>query len=136
MVLEGTYSNLELTFLENKLLDHCKKERDADIIGKEILVEEWKDKIRVWREQTTTSPSGKHLGHYKALLSRGSDDPQSEEGKYFHDKQTTLVQVCVDMLNYAIHHRYSYKRWQLIVNLILPKEKGNNRIHQVGIIHI
>ena len=71
MVLEGTYSNLELSFLENKLLDHCKKERDADIIGKEISVEEWKDKIRVWRGKTTTSPSGKHLGYYKALLSRG-----------------------------------------------------------------
>eukprot|EP00957_Ditylum_brightwellii_P083447 6343094-Ditylum_brightwellii.AAC.1 len=45
MVLEGTYSNSELTFLENKLLDYCKKERDADIIGEEILVEEWKDKL-------------------------------------------------------------------------------------------
>ena len=48
MVLEGTYNNSELSFLENKLLDHCKKERDADIIGNEILVEEWKAKIRVW----------------------------------------------------------------------------------------
>ena len=51
MVLEGTYSNSELSFLENKLLDHCKKERNADIIGKEILVEEQKDKIQVWREK-------------------------------------------------------------------------------------
>lgn len=47
MVLEGTYSNSKLSFLKNNLLDHCKKERNADIIGKEILVEEWKNKIRV-----------------------------------------------------------------------------------------
>eukprot|EP00957_Ditylum_brightwellii_P202606 15330890-Ditylum_brightwellii.AAC.1 len=40
MVLEDNYSNLELTFLENKFLNHCKKERDTDIIGEEILVEE------------------------------------------------------------------------------------------------
>eukprot|EP00957_Ditylum_brightwellii_P001304 102434-Ditylum_brightwellii.AAC.1 len=92
LVLEGSYSNLELTFLEKKLLEHCKKEREADII-----------------EQTTTSPSGKHLGHYKALLSRGPDDPQSDEGKDFHNKQKAFVQAHVDMLNYAICHRYSYK---------------------------
>eukprot|EP00957_Ditylum_brightwellii_P086378 6572687-Ditylum_brightwellii.AAC.1 len=104
MVLDGTYSNLELSFLEQKLLDHCKKERNADIIGKEITVAEWKDKIWVWKEKTTTSPSGKHLGHYKALLSRGSDDPQLIEGKEFASKQKKLVQVHVDMLNYAIRY--------------------------------
>jgi hypothetical protein len=70
MVLEVTYSNSKLSLLEQKFLNHCKKERNADIIGKEILVAEWKDKIQVWKERTTTSPSGKHLGHYKALLSR------------------------------------------------------------------
>eukprot|EP00957_Ditylum_brightwellii_P100987 7697163-Ditylum_brightwellii.AAC.1 len=34
----GTYSNSELTVLENILLDHCKKERDTDIISNEISV--------------------------------------------------------------------------------------------------
>eukprot|EP00957_Ditylum_brightwellii_P037394 2830005-Ditylum_brightwellii.AAC.1 len=109
LVLEGSYRNLELAFLENKLLEHCKKEREVDIISEEISVEEWKDKICVWQEQTTTSPSGKHLGHYKALLNRGPDDSQSDEGQVFHVKQQALVQAHVDMLNYAIYHRYSYK---------------------------
>eukprot|EP00957_Ditylum_brightwellii_P018828 1414959-Ditylum_brightwellii.AAC.1 len=59
-----------------------------------------------------TSTSGKHLGHYKTLLSRGPEDLQSDEGKDFHDKQQTLVQAHVDMLNYVIRHKYSYKRWQ------------------------
>eukprot|EP00957_Ditylum_brightwellii_P124609 9497262-Ditylum_brightwellii.AAC.1 len=104
LVLKGSYTKLELTLLENKLLEHCKKEREADIVGEEISVEEWKDKIRVWQEQIMTSPSDKHLGHYKALLSRGPDDPQSEEGKDFHDKQKALVQAHADMLNYAIQH--------------------------------
>eukprot|EP00957_Ditylum_brightwellii_P051621 3914791-Ditylum_brightwellii.AAC.1 len=42
----------------------------------------------------------------------------------------------MDMLNYAIHYRYSYKQWQNTVNTIMPKEKGNNKIHRVRIIHI
>ena len=33
-----------------------------------ITLQEWTGKMNVWRETTTTSPSGMHLGHHKALL--------------------------------------------------------------------
>jgi hypothetical protein len=33
----------------------------------EIGIEEWKHKVKFWRESTCTSPSGVHLGHFKAL---------------------------------------------------------------------
>eukprot|EP00957_Ditylum_brightwellii_P029804 2254504-Ditylum_brightwellii.AAC.1 len=46
LVLEGSYANSELLFIQNKLLEHCKKERNANIIGNKISVEEWKDKIQ------------------------------------------------------------------------------------------
>eukprot|EP00957_Ditylum_brightwellii_P076196 5792043-Ditylum_brightwellii.AAC.1 len=47
LVLEGDYSNSELDFIQQKLLKHCKKEHDAAVIGEEVLIKEWKDKIRV-----------------------------------------------------------------------------------------
>eukprot|EP00957_Ditylum_brightwellii_P073139 5559043-Ditylum_brightwellii.AAC.1 len=56
-------------------------EHDARIIGKRIETNEWEDKIRAWNESTMTSPLGKHLGYYKALLSRGPDDPHLDAGK-------------------------------------------------------
>jgi hypothetical protein len=34
-----------------------------------ITVEDWSKKLKKWKERTTTSPSGLHLGHHKALLS-------------------------------------------------------------------
>jgi hypothetical protein len=40
-------------------------EVDTDKI--EIGIEEWKHKFKFWRESTCTSPSGTHLGHFKAL---------------------------------------------------------------------
>eukprot|EP00957_Ditylum_brightwellii_P138240 10537423-Ditylum_brightwellii.AAC.1 len=46
LVLEGDYSNSELDFLKQKLLEHCKKGHDAVIIGEEVTIKEWKDKIR------------------------------------------------------------------------------------------
>jgi hypothetical protein len=35
-----------------------------------ISMEEFQSKLRVWRESTSTSPSGQHLGHFKYLLAR------------------------------------------------------------------
>eukprot|EP00957_Ditylum_brightwellii_P043739 3316377-Ditylum_brightwellii.AAC.1 len=57
LVLEGDYSNSELDFLQQKLLEHCKNEHDTALIGEEVKIKELKDKIRLWKERTTTSPS-------------------------------------------------------------------------------
>ena len=34
----------------------------------EITVAQLRGKMKVWREGTTTSPSGRHLGHYKSIF--------------------------------------------------------------------
>eukprot|EP00957_Ditylum_brightwellii_P148732 11323580-Ditylum_brightwellii.AAC.1 len=86
VVLEGEYSNSESEFLQSKLLEHCKKEQDARIIGERIEFNEWKDKIQTWKESTMTSPSGKHSMHYKALLSHGLYDPHLDVGKELREK--------------------------------------------------
>eukprot|EP00957_Ditylum_brightwellii_P164039 12490212-Ditylum_brightwellii.AAC.1 len=104
LVLEGEYSNSELEFLQCKLLKHCKQEQDIAIIGEKVEIYEWKDKIRTWKEQTITSLLGKHLGHYKALLSCGPDNPKSDEGKDIRSKHDLLAGVHVDLLNYALKH--------------------------------
>eukprot|EP00957_Ditylum_brightwellii_P043004 3257639-Ditylum_brightwellii.AAC.1 len=53
------------------------------------------DKINI-EERTTTSLSRKYLGHYKALLERGPDDPKSGEGKDVKANQDTSINVHVD----------------------------------------
>ena len=49
---------------------------DQDLIGK----------LKVWKEKTSTSPSGIHLGHYKALIARhqhsGDVEDSPERIKY------------------------------------------------------
>ena len=56
LVLEGKYSNTELTYLQQKLLEHCKKEHNSNIMGDKVEIYKWKDKIRNWKERTTMSP--------------------------------------------------------------------------------
>eukprot|EP00957_Ditylum_brightwellii_P107917 8231963-Ditylum_brightwellii.AAC.1 len=47
LVLEGDYSNSELGFLQQQLLEYCKKEHNTALIGEEVQIHEWKDKIKV-----------------------------------------------------------------------------------------
>ena len=50
--------------------------------------------------------------------------------------QEKIVGCYVAILNYAIRHNYSYKRWKQILNFMIYKEQGNVKTHQLQAIHI
>ena len=113
---------------------------EAELIGK----------LKVWRESTTTSPSGLHLGHYKALIARHqySDDESDSggldaDGNQIQSKkeewdymQRELRLFHLNLINYALEPGYSYACWRSVVNTILFKEENNIRIHRTRVIHI
>ena len=88
---------------------------EAELIGK----------LKVWRESTTTSPSGLHLGQYKALIARHqySDDESEDacvdaDGNHIQSKkaewdymQRELRLFNLNLINYALERGYSYTRW-------------------------
>ena len=94
-----------------------------------------------WRESTTTSPSGRHLGRYKALFAAGTHLPNpedNEDGEYEHfaAKQQDIVTVVVQIINFCINHGHVLQRWKQIVNTMIFKETGIYRIHRLRVIHI
>ena len=42
-----------------------------------IPIKEFKQGYRKWKERTTTSPSGRHLGHYHALFAPDGEEKES-----------------------------------------------------------
>ena len=46
------------------------------------FVIQFKEKIKNWGEATTTSPSGRHLGHYKSLYAEPTYDKEEQEELY------------------------------------------------------
>ena len=68
LVLHGEYTNQELDEVMNLLLDNMSRPTELDSLKATITKKEMGGKMKVWRETTTTSPSGRHLGHYKALF--------------------------------------------------------------------
>jgi hypothetical protein len=72
-----------------------------------------------WKEATTTSPSGRHLGHYKALIT----DP-------------ILLDCLRKFLNIAISRGIAIPRWCKAVNVMIEKDPGSPRINRLRIIHL
>ena len=56
--------------------------------------------------------------------------------KELKEIQERIAGCYVAILNYAIGHIYSYKRWKQILNCMIYKELGNVRIHQLQVIYI
>ena len=92
-ILEGLYDTHQLQDHVSLLVDHLKMTYEIANLTTfpTITRQEFIDKLKVWTESTTTSPSGLHLGHFKSLLSRHkysmatedtehSSQPESETG--------------------------------------------------------
>ena len=77
-----------------------------------------KDVFSKWKETTTTSPSGRNLGHYKAIL--GSPDIIE-----FHCIKESL----------PLHFGFAPNRWKKAIQIMLKNKPGNPLLHTLrGII--
>jgi hypothetical protein len=65
MILEGDFETSEFEEISNLVVKHMEKNTPLDSVSTALTVEQWVGKIKTWRESTSTSPSGMHLGHHK-----------------------------------------------------------------------
>lgn len=93
--------------------------QEADPIQTKITSADIKKGISSWKEATTTSPSGRHLGHYKAIV----QDP-------------SLLECMSKFLDIAVSRGISITRWQRAVNVMIEKDHGDPKINRLRIIHL
>ncbi len=70
------------------------------------------------------------------MINPHSLDLKSVEGELLETKRKKLISAHVSLINYAIRNRFTYERWKTIVNVMIQKEPGNNKIHRLRVIHI
>ena len=87
-----------------------------------------------WKESTTTSPSGRHLGHMKSLLH--TIDNQSESWPSSCVCPKDIFEAIYRLTNLCITHCHVLPRWETVHNLLIQKEEGNQKIHRLRTIHI
>jgi len=136
-MLDGNYDSSTLDSNVALLVQHLKQTDEMAALQTHptISTEEYTSKLKIWTESTSTSPSGLHLGHYKALIARhkySEADPEDAESSAkqteWNRMQETLMNLHVKILNYALERGYTYRRWHTVANTILFKDKDNVRI--------
>jgi hypothetical protein len=101
----STFQTLHETFAHSSPLD---------AVSDAVTLEEWTGKMKSWKETTSTSPSGMHLGHHKTLIKPFlPDNPPPEtppELLELESQRQDIAQAQVDLLNLAIKNQYTYER--------------------------
>ena len=122
-VIPVCWSNKTVQFIARLTRDNS-----IPVINSTIDMQEFKQGIKKWKEKTTTSPSGNHLGHlYSLLAPDGTKD--SDDEKSTSSLADNILKLHLEMLNLAIQRGYALKRWKNIVMFVLEKDSGKPKLH-------
>ena len=98
------------------ILSNMKKltEEPIDI---ELTTDDVASGFAKWKEETSTSPSECHLGHYKSI---SKEHPEEE----VEEARKRMLEIQTKMMNLAISHSFVYERWQIDHSLMLAKSEN------------
>ena len=88
--------------------------------------------IHAWKERTSTSPSGRHLSHYKLLVKTFRDQHAEPE---IRDAAGEIRHLMVDILNLASENGFILDRWTIVVNVMIYKKAGVFLMSKLRVIH-
>ena len=127
---------------EKMILQQLNDGQHSQAININISYKEFTIGFRKWRENTSTSPSGRHLGHYKALLrAEIIDDKDTGDN---NNQLITIKNPIGDEILKAIYFvamstlkaGETLERWKNVQSSMLEKEPGNPLVHRLRVIHI
>ena len=116
----------------DRLLKSCKLSHPP--LTPQITLAEMKQKYKLWTETTSTSPSGRHLGHYHALLKPTTETGKEKEA--LDDKRNDIMALHHTMLQNALTHSHCYDRWKKVVTVMIEKDPGQPKLHRLRVIHL
>jgi hypothetical protein len=134
-LLDGTDDPTDITDDEWSRYLLTSMKRHSEELEITITAEKMMNKYRRWKERTSTSPSGRHLGHFHALFrplkAKDDDDRDRLEGI-----RTDIIEMHAKMLQTAYDNEHVFKRWEYILTCMLGKDSGIPRIHRLRVIHL
>jgi hypothetical protein len=122
------------------ILEKLTTSTQLNCIKPDLPFDEFQQALHKWNEKTSTSPSGRHLGHYKCLLldildteeiQRKQDDPEQ-----FRSKASQILQVYWHIIQASANLGISLHRWQVSHTSMIQKTPGISRIDKLRVIHL
>jgi hypothetical protein len=103
-----------------------------------VTAEDIKNGFRVWRESTSTSPSGIHLGHYKATTGVFDDHTPDRSANSLAEPtfSDTIMGYHALLLNKAVECGHIFDRWKQVDSCMLEKLPGKPYLHKLRVIHL
>jgi hypothetical protein len=113
----------------NKILQYIANREQLPEIDTFITPEQVSLGFKKWREETSTSPSGCHLGlrRIPAFLTENKEQEQMRQ---------QIQQIQADVINLPIGIGFSPTRWQVVINAMLEKIPRKPMLHKLRVIHI
>jgi hypothetical protein len=116
------------------LLQHLSDKNNPLEMNCDIDLHTFTTTMRKWPEGTSTSPSGRHLGHYKCLF---ADDKQDHKYTQLNpDPKGKIMEVYFKIATASLCIGASLEWWQQSITTMIKKTPGNPKINKLRVIHL
>jgi len=106
-------------------------------VSVKIEHQDFVDGFKKWKERTSTSPSGRHLGHYKAIIKDTEDCEKSSRkdgGVQLHP--VDILGDLVTMKSMPPRYGFAPSRWCKSIMCVIEKDPGSPKNERLCIIHL
>jgi hypothetical protein len=112
------------------ILDKLGDKQSTPEIPDNITFDEFCEGLKTWNERTTTSPSGRHLGHYKILL-------RLQIYNQFNENISKRILYSIyQVIKVMAMIGETLPRWCNVSTCMIEKVKGLSRIDKLRVIHL
>jgi hypothetical protein len=95
-----------------------------------------------WNERTSTSPSGRHLGLYKSVVTAHCDSGSEFDDAHTHtdlstkQKATDILHAIYSVATSVAERGLYLARWIYVVNVMIYKKAGILELDELRVIHL
>jgi hypothetical protein len=121
-IVEGDcieYLGIPMSRETQVFLEECRRPLTVKPIDTIISAEDYIKTVKAWKETTSTSPSGRHLGHYRTAI-----------------LDSDIVRLHTQLLNLPIAFGFAPERWTHSVTPLLEKDEGLPYLTRLRVIHL
>jgi hypothetical protein len=105
-------------------------------INHEVSTEDFYHGLLHWKESTSTSPSSRHLGHYKAIINYPKRKKEARNENYVSKCKLDLLELYTNLVNIPLKYGFAPEPWCTSITVMLKKDPRSPRIEHLQIIHL